>query len=288
MAETTKTLATAHPQASGWPAPNDALDAAIRAAILAEPLREGPDGRVWAVVPERAKLAELEDRYALPPWPEASLFLDDRRSLVTYTNRFSQPEKSVIFADYSEGTITTALDWHPHNQSPAFGLAAAAVHRATLKLFASEEFARWDAMAGKMHDQAEFARFLEENAADIMAPDAASMIELSRDFEATVGQTYKAATRLDNGDRKLVFTSETNVQSGVTIPQRFTLSIPVYNGEEPEDLNALFRWRAAPGGGVQLGFVWHRLEYRRRARFAAIANQVAEETGLPVVFGGGA
>ena len=149
----------------------------------------------------------------------------------------------------------------------------------------SEEFQRWDEFEGALRDQADFARFLEENSSDIYAPDPATMIEISRDFEATVGQTYKSAIRLDNGDRRMVFESDTKVANDVIIPEKFTLSIPIYNGEEPDLLTCLFRWRAAGGGAVKLAFQWHRVEYQRRAHFALIARTAAEETGLPVYMG---
>jgi hypothetical protein len=60
--------------------------------------------------------------------------------------------------------------------------------------------------------------------------------------------------------------------------------IPLYQGEEPEDLQALFRWRAA-GGAIAMGFIWHRVEYMRQARFSQIAFAAAENTGCPVFFG---
>ena len=56
-------------------------------------------------------------------------------------------------------------------------------------------------------------------------------------------------------------------------------------GEAPDELTALFRWRPSAGNGVTLGFEWHRVEYQRRAHFAAIAHAVAEDTGLPVIMG---
>ncbi|AWX93891.1 hypothetical protein DPM13_15070 [Paracoccus mutanolyticus] len=39
---------------------------------------------------------------------------------------------------------------------------------------------RWDEMEAKIHPQAEFARFLEENSVDIGFPEAGTMIEISR------------------------------------------------------------------------------------------------------------
>ena len=268
--------------------PGAALDAAITAARLADPVVTGTDGKRHVMLPRGFELRPLPDDGYLPPNARQRVTVDDRASLSAYANRFSD-RRSILISDYDDGTISARLDWHPHNwpivDGPLPGSAGPDQHSVTLKLRFSEEFARWDGLAGKLHPQDEFARFLEENAADVAFPEAAVMIEISRDFEATVGQSYKSAVRLDNGDRRIRFESETKAQNDVVIPQKFTLSIPIYNGEPPDILTANFRWRAQPQGGVLLGFDWHRLEYQRRAHFALIAATVAEETGLPVFLG---
>lgn len=273
------------PPASDQPSyPGAALDAAIAAARIAEPFIFGQDGRVHTYVPPGFQLRELPDDTRLPPRPQQQVVVDDRASLSAYVNKFSTA-RSVLIADYDALQVTAALDYHPNNQDDQHGTAGANTHFVTLKLRLSEEFTRWNAKADKLMPQDEFALFLEENAADVANPDPATMIEISRDFEATVGQTYKSSTRLDNGDRRVTFESETKARQDFVIPQKFVLSIPIYNGEPPTELVALFRWRAANSGAVMFGYQWHRVEYARRAHFAAIASAAAEETGLPVFMG---
>ncbi|WP_323009506.1 DUF2303 family protein [Paracoccus sp. (in: a-proteobacteria)] len=264
--------------------PRTALDTAIEAARIADPVILGDDGRQHVVLPERMRLHDISDPNRLPSRACQAVTVDDRASLSAYANRYKS-DRSIIIADFDALTISARLDWHDHNQGDAFPAPGHNAHAVTLALRPSEEFSRWDEMEGKIHPQADFARFLEENSVDVGTPEAATMIEISRDFEATVGQIYKSAVRLDNGDRKLVFESDTKVQEGVIIPEKFTLSIPIYNGEEPEELTCLFRWRAAGGGAVGLGFQWHRVEYQRRAHFTQIATAASEETGLPVFMG---
>ena len=263
--------------------PRAALDAAIEAARIASPVIDGPDGRTHVALPERIRLHDITDPNRLPSRVRQTVTVDDRASLSAYANRFKS-DRSVIIADFDALTVSARLDWHEHNQAETFPDPGHNAHAVTLVLRPSEEFARWDEMEGKIHPQADFARFLEENSSDIDTPAAATMIEISRDFEATVGQAYKSSIRLDNGDRKLVFETDTKVQNGVIIPEKFTLSIPIYNGEQPDELTCLFRWRAQ-NGGVGLGFQWHRVEYQRRAHFAQIAATASEETGLPVFMG---
>lgn len=264
--------------------PRNALDTAMEAARIASPVISGPDGRTHVALPERIKLHDISDPNRLPSRVRQAVTVDDRASLSAYINRYKS-DRSIIIADFDALTISARLDWHDHNQGGAFPAPGHNAHAVILALRPSEEFSRWDEMEGKIHPQADFARFLEENSVDVGTPEAATMIEISKDFEATVGQSYKSNIRLDNGDRKFVFETDTKVQNGVIIPEKFTLSIPIYNGEEPEELTCLFRWRAAGGGGVGLGFQWHRVEYQRRAHFTQIATAASEETGLPVYMG---
>ncbi len=255
----------------------------MKGATLAAPKIEAKDGREYALVPKDFDLKDVTDEYRLPPRPAALVKVDDRASLTSYTKRHLTAQ-SMIFADYTAGTITAQIDWHPHNQHEDTGKAGAAEHSCQLTLLQSEEFARWNGMQGKMHPQATFAIFLEENAADIHTPEPAIMMELARDLEGVTGQTFKSRTRLTDGSHAFAFETENKITSKVTAPEEFFLSIPVYHGEEPEHLCAKFRWRPT-SEGLLLGFVWHRVEYMRRARFAQIAAAAAEDTGLPWIAG---
>jgi len=276
--------------------PGAALDAAIHAARIAEPVLELPNERRKVFVPKTFTLEDVTDPHELPPYIKARVVVDEPSSLAAYANRFSDT-RSVLVADYDAGTISAHLDWHVHNltttgEQPSADAesvygnldAQPCRHVARLVLRASEEFKRWDELQGKLHPQAEFAAFLEENAVDIVDPDPTVMIEISRDLEATQGVVFKSSTRLENGDRGFVYETETKVRGELKVPREFALSIPLYHGGEQVTLRCAFRWRFN-GGGLALGFEWRRVEYQRRAHFAQIATAVAEATGLPVFFG---
>lgn len=262
---------------------SDALAALVKAQTLYDPILDSADGRQFALIPTDYEVQDITDPHRLPPRPKAAVTVDDRASLVSYT-KLHLTMQSVIFADYDKGTITTRLDWHPHNQDEAAGQAGANLHSCELKLLPSEEFARWNGMQGKMHAQADFALFLEENASDIWQPEPAIMLELARDLEGVTGQTFKSRTRLTDGSHGFRFETENKIVSEVQAPDEFKLSIPMYHGEDPEVLTAKFRWRPT-AEGLLLGFVWHRVEYMRRARFTQIAAATAEATGLPWIAG---
>lgn len=266
--------------------PESALDAAIKAARLASPVIDGPHGARHILVPEGFRLETAHDPHALPPHiVKTAVVVDQRASLSAYVNRFSDA-RSILIADYDAGSIKAVLDWHFDN-AVVDGVSLdpqPREHTCTLKLRPSEEFKRWAEMENSFHGQAEFAAFLEENAVDVIDPEPAVLIEISRDLEGTQGVTFKGSTRLENGDRSFVYETETRAKGDIKVPREFVLSIPLYDGEEPVPLRCAFRWRIN-SGQLQMGFVWRRVEYQRRAHFAQIATAASEETGRPVFFG---
>lgn len=263
--------------------PREALDAAIEAARLASPVVEGPHGQRHIFVPDGFDLHHANDPHALPPHIVQAVTVDDAESLVRYTNRFSDV-RSVLIADLDEMAIRSVLDWHRNNSHEGEMAPEPCRHSATLALRESEEFRRWNAIQGELHDQMVFAEFLDENASDIVDPEPSVMLEVARDLEATQGVNFKASTRLQTGERNLSYETQTHVKGDLKVPMQFTLAIPLFEGEEPADIVASFRFRPR-SDGLKLGFVWRRVEYRRRAEFRQIAHRVAEATGRPLFFG---
>ena len=261
--------------------PLQALNAAIDAARIANPVIGQPDGSNFAFVPEGFHLKDISDPNRLPDHISQTVTVDDRDSLTNYANRYKD-KRSILLADYDAGKIIAQLDWHKTNDE---GLARQhAAHSATLQLLDSEEYARWNAMEGEMHSQQDFALFIEENVADILQPDHTTMLEICRDLEATQNVNFKSGVRLDNGDRSFTYEDETKVKGDMIVPTEFSLEIPLYNGEEPTEIHAKFRFRPTPSG-LLLGFRWHRVEYKRQASFREMATLTAENTCCPVFFG---
>lgn len=258
-----------------------ALDAGIAAVTLNDPLAIGADGREHLIVPNDFQVKDITDPLKLPTRIKQSITVDTRESLTAYANRFSD-NRSIILADYDAGTITAHLDWHSNNQNEL--QAQHNAHSVTLKLRNSEEYARWNAMEDIMHSQEEFALFIEENVADVSYPDHSDLIEICRELEASQGVKFKSGTRLDNGDRSFTYENETHIKSEIAVPKEIGLLIPLYFGEPPVEVHAKFRFRPT-ANGLQLGFRWHRVEYRRQATFQEMATLAADETGLPSLFG---
>jgi len=260
------------------------FEVALEAARLANPIISCAEGRTFAYVPEGMRLQDITDPDRLPALAAARVGIDEKQSMIEYLKRFALPG-TILLADFDALSIAAFIDYHePSKENKEPGAVGANRHCAVLSLRPSEEWTRWDGFEGEMRLQAEFAAFLEENAVDILAPDSATMIEISRDLEATQGVTFKSSTRLENGDRCFTYENETHVKGDLQVPQRFKLSIPLYQGEGPVELEAALRFRVT-GGGLLLGFEWRRVEYQRLAYFRAIATEIVEATGVPVFFG---
>ncbi len=275
---------------AAYPRPAEALAAAIEAGFSARPVHALADGRAFAMVPEGYEFKDVSDPNRLAPRPRSTIVVDDRQSLIDYLNRFKEGG-SVLVADIDKAVIQGLVDYHLASDDATFetpeDLAVrvrAREHQAVLALRVSEEFKRWDTFEGELHQQDEFAHFLEENATDVLHPEAGSLIEIARDLEAVQGVNFKSSFRTENGDRAFRYEEETRTTGQVVVPRKFTVDIPIYAGEEPMQLEARLTFRVT-SGGLLLGFNWHRVEYARQALFRQIAFKVTEDTGVPVFFG---
>lgn len=245
---------------------------AIRANAAPTRLR---DGREVILVPQGYNVKEV----AVAPIADrviAKRRFHDGNSLAAYVNRFKAPE-TILVADINQRAVSVALDYHGEAVGPVD-------HTATWVMQHSQEFEQWSRFEGKLHEQAEFVRFLEENALDVVSPEPAKLLDLCRDFEAIKTVQFKASKRLDNGDREFTYAESTGTSDRIAVPQKLTLSMPIFYGEPAIEVTALFRYRMKEGG-LQLGYEFHRIKPVIDAAFRLASARVAEEAGLPAHFG---
>lgn len=241
------------------------------------------NGREFLILPEGQTHVEV----TLPNAPEvlkpkaitASLTLQNAVALSEYVNRFKS-EESLLFADVADSRIVAAIDYHGKDKPSLVG------HRATLALPFSEEWKTWTAISGHLKPQLEFARFIEENAPDIKAPDASSLLEAVRDLQAKRSVNFMAAVRTASDNESFEFADNTEARSkgDLELPTKFLLSIPVYFGDAPVEVPAFLRWKLEEGK-LNLGIKLHRAEHIRQAAFQLIVTDATEKTGVLSVFG---
>jgi len=221
-----------------------------------------------------------------PAWIAQGLILQTEASLIDYVDRFKRPE-TVLFADIAVSAIVAAIDFHAGTQQDGGEKAGRVDHKASLQLPFSVEWKRWTEIDGELMGQLEFARFLEENAADIEAPDAGDVLEACRDLQAKRKVNFTKAVRTASDNETFEYTDETSAQTkgGVEIPTRFLLRIPVYFGGGTHELGAFLRWRLDEDKGLLLGIRLHNPEHVRQAVFKGIVDQVSRLTERAAYFG---
>lgn len=247
------------------------------------------DGREFLIVPDGFKDKEVTDPHGLvlerPVHIRQAVTLQTFDSLVDYTNRFKGAE-TVLFADIAMNTIAAVIDYHSEADKDAPSEANHAEHRAAMTLPHSVEWTTWNEISGKLMPQLEFARFIEENAADVTAPAGADLLEAIRDLQAHRKVTFVKAVRTSSDNENFEYTDETEARTrgGVEIPTKFRLGLPVYFDGAITELFAFLRWKL-DDGVLTLGIKLHRAEHVRQAVFKQIVLDVGARTKCPVVFG---
>jgi uncharacterized protein YfdQ (DUF2303 family) len=261
----------------------EAITKLAQKSITAQEIKTD-DGRTFLVLPDGTNVREISDEQGLqvttPRYIKQSVTLQTQDSLVDYVNRFKTDETS-LFADIAANSIVALVDYHGK------GEPAHVAHRATLTLPYSEEWRLWTEVSGKLKAQLDFARFLEENAADIRVPSAGELLDACRDLQVRRKVNFIKAVRTSSDNENFEYSEETSAttkRGDLELPTRFVLGLPIYFGEPETELHAFLRWRLDEGS-LTLGIQLHRVEHVRQSVFKQIVLAVGERTACPVVFG---
>lgn len=256
-------------------------DLATRSAAKPEVHTTG-DGREFLVLPASYSSMDVtpENKIPalLPDHIRQRVTLQTTDSLIGYVNRF-KGKTTTLFADIDRDRVVAVIDYHGAEPMHAD-------HIGTLTLSRSVEWNLWNGISGKLMGQHEFARFLEENAADIAAPSGAELLEACRDLHAVRRVNFKKAVRTASDNENFEYTDETEAKTkgGIELPTKFLLRLPVYFGEPETELYAFLRWKLDEGE-LKLGVALHRAEHVRQAVFKKIVVAVAEGTDCQAIFG---
>lgn len=211
--------------------------------------------------------------------------LETTDSLIAYVNRFKAnagDDAVTIFASIKGDSFAAVMDYHTP-EAAGFG-----EHVASLKLQRSEEWKAWAERDGKMMDQLSFVRFLDENRADIVSPDTATLLELCRDLQGLRKADFRSVVRADSNNFKVEYAESAEVKRNtgeLLMPTEFLLRLPVYFGGESHDLYALLIWQVVEGEGLKLGYKLRRPEKLRQAVFLSNVASIAASTSVEVVHG---
>lgn len=251
------------------------------------------DNREFLIVPNGFSEKEVSDAYGLklvkPKYIKQTVTIETADSLVDYVKRF-KGQDSMLFAEISSNRIVALIDYHASSADSGDDpdmQASHVAHRAKLELPFSEEWQLWTKISGRLMPQLEFARFLEENAADVRAPDAGELLDACRDLQVRRKVNFVKAVRTSSDNENFEYSDETNTttkKGDLELPTKFKLGLPVYFGDAEREVFAFLRWKL-DDGALTLGIQLHRVEHVRQAVFKQIVLDVASRSECPAVFG---
>lgn len=184
-----------------------------------------------------------------------------------------------VWANLEDGTVTGIV-----NGGNGWGN-----QRCILQLEYSREWAQWAKIDGKLLDQEEFAMFIEDHLSNIASPDGALLLEICQTLQGTVGAKFAGRQILKDGSRTVHWEETTEASAGakgdLKIPDSLILALRPYQGSNPIRIDARFRFRPIPGGGIKIGVKLNEPELVLEQAFSETVNEVDELIPVPVLMG---
>lgn len=206
----------------------------------------------------------------------------DVPSFNQYVKQF-QNNATTIYAQTArqssgDTAITAVFDSHTADQ------AGRCAHTAKFAPAYSEQWMRWT--RAKTMLQVEFAEFIEENRKDITEPNAAMLLDLVSKFKATKKVEYNSLVYQPNGDVIMGWDERTEGANGqpLNMPTALKLGIPVFFKGPRYEVPVFLRYNIKDGK-MYFTLKVDRGDYIEQDAFDAIAFEVAEASGLPVLNG---
>jgi uncharacterized protein YfdQ (DUF2303 family) len=237
----------------------------------------------FAIAPEDYTLHDLEKYQDKPRRVCGTFNAEDLASFCRYVTRFKD-DSTTIAASVEHAVMTAVLDYHEGIVAPRFG-----EHKAVYAPPLSEEWKRWSGVDGKPMAQAAFAQFIEENAADIVEPAGAGVIDLARSLRATRKIDYQSEVDLADGTIGLRYeeTTETHgsKRTEIAVPKFLMLGIPVFFGGTPYAVKAWFRYRVGDDKHLSFAIELHRNRFIYQDAFLDLVKAVEQGTEIEPLLG---
>ena len=259
----------------------ETLEKALSIAMSRAPSHDAPNGGKIIFVPEGYRAEKVNPLDEPLTRIKQGVTFHDRDSFVNYVNRFKSDATRLFaepgFLSPHGAAVTAVLDYHQPGQ-PDY-----AVHVATYKPRYSEQWKTWGQAASGTLRQAEFAEFIEENRADVSAPEAAVLLDIIRTFKASRKIEFDSVVYQPNGDVKLAYEDKTQ-QGTSTLPEQMQLGIPVYFRGTRYAVPVFIRYKVG-GGAVQFQLKLDRPDVIEDEAFSELTDDIATKTSIEVYIG---
>lgn len=237
-------------------------------------LRDATNGEVTQVTIDKPhgafqKLAIIPPNYqakvlyekpaAIPENLVQHVDFDQIGAFAAYLNRFGTKEGTVIFQqqDGTKVTMLAVVDYHRlvsaededvYTIEPGQAvLQSWCKHRANFAPILTPEWNTWIGNNKTYVEQADFARFLEDNQPDIKTPNAGELIDICRNLSLVSNITYTKANRELDGQINFSYKEDNGPGGNLKVPEQITLDLVPFRGEQPVEVVARLRYRLQNG-----------------------------------------
>lgn len=116
-----------------------------------------------------------------------------------------------------------------------------------LRFATTQRWRDWQAIDGKLYEQAPFAEFIESYAGDIQQPDAATMLEVAQSLRASTATVFESSQKLSNGETRFVYKEDLEGKAGkagdLSIPDQISIAVQPFTSSGAFKIDAKFRYR---------------------------------------------
>lgn len=249
---------------------------------LATPTLLDVDGLPVLVAPEHMKIHAFTDR--VPPvltHTKADVAAHDITGFTDYVNLFKRSHSTQIFAALEpRPRLKAVIDYHSTPEcSPDY-----CAHIVTCEMKHSEEFLRWKAADRKPLSQKEFGSFIEDNAADVIEPTGAALMEMALNFSSMRDVEFRSSARLQSGEVQFTY-NEKERAGEVRLPERIKIALPVFRGDTRcIAVTARVKYRITEFK-LQIWLELERLDRTVDVAYQAVIKDIAALTGIAPIRG---
>lgn len=245
-----------------------------QAAVPPTPLEVGKVHSLVVPAGGAHHVIDLERYAPVPQRARGTYILATVEAFIAYVGVHDADVATTVWVDISGSQVQVVFDDHGP-EMPGWG-----EHRAILPLRATPEWRHWTSKDGTTLSQEAFAEHVEEGLTEIVAPDAADMLEIAQSISATSTANFRSARRLHDGRVQMVYDEDVDAKAGASgefeVPREFVLSIAPFYGEEPREVRARLRFRVN-GGKLTIGYRLDRPEAVVRGALQGIADRLGEK-----------
>lgn len=256
-------------------------ETAFAAGLRAADPKAIDGGAPFVMVPSDAIVRSVEEHLLAPTRARGTITLHDAPSFVRVVNDHCDGG-SRIYMTETPTRFVAVLNESAKNE-PGWR-----DHRAVYECPMSVEWVTWTAAHKKAMTQADFAQFIEDNLPDIVSPDSATILEVSRSIEAKKSVAFASAVRLSNGQSELAYEEKiegTAAKGKLQIPETIVLGIPVLKGGPLYKVEARLRYRIDGSSRLHLWVDLLRAHKVVEHAVAEVRKLIGDSVLIPILAG---